>query len=340
MLKINNIQFQKPYTKANNVKQSEKPKSHLKPNSLKANQQKENENINDLKNSKKTKSVKDRFKLPNEVEGWVFGYKDNDQDESNHDSELSDIDDTYLQTMAISDKEDEPDPKYTESLEQKNLKISEMIRQIRSYKKLQKQWAKRNSMYSKKESFSDNITNIIFPKSESNTLNSAENLEDKKIKKDQASTISAFTGLSDFQASFKLDKNKTTTKEIKKTEESPVKEKKKNKPSEGIKYKPVSSCIARAMPGSVQQNITLEKTFFKDLLRLSKQRYIAKLNFDYQNRIFIEQQSKKGLYGNDLKASTSSNLDILSSRLFYFEIILKQIFFYYKESVSMHCFMG
>ena len=48
-------------------------------------------------------------------------------------------------------------------------------------------------------------------------------------------------------------------------------EKKESGPS--IKYKASSNSMARAMSGKLQQNITLERTFFKDLLSLSRQRY-------------------------------------------------------------------
>lgn len=62
-----------------------------------------------------------------------------------------------------------------------------------------------------------------------------------------------------------------------------------------IKYKKSCSGMSRAMPGKIQQNITLERTFFKDLLKLSRERYLTRINSDYQKRKFTDSQTKKGL---------------------------------------------
>ena len=60
------------------------------------------------------------------------------------------------------------------------------------------------------------------------------------------------------------------------------------------------------MPGSLQQNITIERTFFKDLLKLSKQRYISKLNSDFQKKRFAANQARKGLYSDIDQTATRS----------------------------------
>ena len=55
-----------------------------------------------------------------------------------------------------------------------------------------------------------------------------------------------------------------------------------------------SSDISRNMPGNLQQNITIERTFLKDLLKLSKQRYFAKLGFEFEMRRFTARQETRG----------------------------------------------
>lgn len=62
-----------------------------------------------------------------------------------------------------------------------------------------------------------------------------------------------------------------------------------------IKFKASKNGLSRAVPGKLQQNITLERNFFKDLLKLSRQRYLVKVGTDFQMRKFTDKQSKKGL---------------------------------------------
>jgi len=71
---------------------------------------------------------------------------------------------------------------------------------------------------------------------------------------------------------------------------------KKKSRDESKKFRSISSGISRAVPGSLQQNITIERNFFKDLLKLSKQRYITKINADFQKKRFLIKQTNKGLY--------------------------------------------
>ncbi len=73
-----------------------------------------------------------------------------------------------------------------------------------------------------------------------------------------------------------------------------------------IKYKNAKNGLSRMVPGKLQQNITLERTFFKDLLKLSRERYITRLNSDFQKRKFLEAQSKKGLCDDGRKRDHSS----------------------------------
>ena len=57
--------------------------------------------------------------------------------------------------------------------------------------------------------------------------------------------------------------------------------------------------MSRSVPGNLQKNVTAERKFFKELLRLSQQRYVELLNMDYQKKIFITRQANKGIYVND-----------------------------------------
>jgi len=77
------------------------------------------------------------------------------------------------------------------------------------------------------------------------------------------------------------------------------------KSDKSIKYKNAKNGLSRMVPGKLQQNITLERAFFKDLLKLSRERYITRLNSDYQKRKFVEAQSKKGLCDEDKRSSSS-----------------------------------
>jgi hypothetical protein len=53
--------------------------------------------------------------------------------------------------------------------------------------------------------------------------------------------------------------------------------------------------MARRQPGIIQQNITVERVFLKDLLKLSRQRYIVKQGMEFQAKRFTEKQERKGL---------------------------------------------
>ena len=77
------------------------------------------------------------------------------------------------------------------------------------------------------------------------------------------------------------------------------------KSEKSIKYKNAKNGLSRMVPGKLQQNITLERTFFRDLLKLSRERYITRLNSDYQKRKFVEAQSKKGLCDYGRRSNSS-----------------------------------
>jgi hypothetical protein len=62
-----------------------------------------------------------------------------------------------------------------------------------------------------------------------------------------------------------------------------------------LKLKSINNGMTRVVPGSLQQNITVERNFFKDLIKLSRQRYLSKLSSEFYMRRFLSVQSRKGL---------------------------------------------
>ena len=85
----------------------------------------------------------------------------------------------------------------------------------------------------------------------------------------------------------------------------PKRKSKSAKDSGSLKFKSAKSGMTRAVPGQPPQNITIERTYFKDLLKLSQQRYFYKLSVDFQKRAFIMRQKKKNLYKDSRSPSQS-----------------------------------
>lgn len=69
----------------------------------------------------------------------------------------------------------------------------------------------------------------------------------------------------------------------------------KNNKTDKQKFETISNGMSRAIPGVLQQNITLERTYYNDLILLSKQRYTLKRSMEYQQKIFLNKQEMKGL---------------------------------------------
>jgi len=83
-----------------------------------------------------------------------------------------------------------------------------------------------------------------------------------------------------------------------KNEEENEKEK-KDRPKSGLIKKGKENSMSRSVPGNLQKNVTAERKFLKELLKLSQQRYIELINIDYQKKMFITRQANKGIYVND-----------------------------------------
>jgi hypothetical protein len=78
------------------------------------------------------------------------------------------------------------------------------------------------------------------------------------------------------------------------TKKDSEKENNKSKVNTNFNFKNVNNEMLRAVPGSLQQNITLERNLFRDLMRLSRQRYLFRLGSDFQRNQFSANQIRKG----------------------------------------------
>lgn len=97
----------------------------------------------------------------------------------------------------------------------------------------------------------------------------------------------------------KLINPKFSNYKIKKEFENETKDIKKidNKKFEKQHYEFNSNGMNGAISGLSQQNITLERAYYNDLILLSKQRFIIKRNMEYQQKMFRKKQEFKGLLG-------------------------------------------
>ncbi len=117
----------------------------------------------------------------------------------------------------------------------------------------------------------------------------------KKTEKDETKERLSTIGPNPFGAAiFDFNPKDSEELESKKSDSRPTSAKKEDIGA-SMKFKASKNGLSRAVPGKLQQNITLERNFFRDLLKLSRQRYLVKINTDYQKRKFTDIQAKKGL---------------------------------------------
>ena len=221
---------------------------------------------------KRTSYSASRFKLPSEIERWAYSNETNEEVRLGFDPEdFESIDDSYLDKF-----DQDPNEKKIifNRLEQKQ-KIINVLKQCKSRKDLKQK--------NKDDDFNDIISNIISANSNS-TIQEVESL-----KKNQ-SNMKIVDQDQDQEKQQQHSSEEDESKEEKKAKKL-IKRKESSK-----KFSTVNSGISRAMPGSLQQNITIERNFFKDLLKLSKQRYISKLNTEFQKKRFVNIQTRKGLF--------------------------------------------
>ena len=254
-----------------------------------------------------TSSVSSRakFKVTSEIERWAYGHDKDSGDEKAHDSdEIKSIDDKYLDTIVPADLKDESLNEREDPMDRRQ-KITHIIRNIREHKQMVTEMCKKDptlrlelSGYAIKQMTLDNSRKSASQSQTDATLTT------------MSGNSSKHTILLD------SDMNQSKTSVLNESV-SDKKLKKESAPQQNsLKFKPASGVQRLAMPGRLQQNITLERTFFKDLLKLSKQRYLAKVNADFQRRKFAENQTKKGLcdQNSDARSYWSSSAH---SRFFY-----------------------
>ena len=60
-------------------------------------------------------------------------------------------------------------------------------------------------------------------------------------------------------------------------------------------YTLLKSGKVRMVPGNLKHNVALERVFFKDLIKLSRERYSTKKETDWLKNNFLISQAKKGI---------------------------------------------
>lgn len=221
---------------------------------------------NKLRLTRAKTSLKTKFKIPNEVERWAIGQR-NSKYQTNYDSDdFESIDDSYIRNLAINDQS-ENDKKQQiiddNAQEQQRIRIREMIKNLRRAKEIQKKLNK--GFYGVLEQQHEQQQQQQSQKSEG----SKQNIDgSEKAPEDE---------------------------EVSRIENGNVKLQKKKPKEKSFEFRSMNTGMARAVPGSLQQNITVERTFFKELLDLSKQRYMFRLGADFKKRQFQARQERKGL---------------------------------------------
>jgi hypothetical protein len=219
-------------------------------------------------------SLKSKFKIPNEVERWALGQR-NSKYQTNYDSDdFESIDDSYIRNLAINDQS-ENDKKQQiadkNEQEQQRLRIREMIKNLRRAKEIQKKLNK--GFYG--------------------VLEQQKEQEQQQQQQQQSSQQIENSAKLNDSASEKMLEDE----EVLRIENGHVKDQKKSSKTKekSFEFRSLNNGMTRAVPGSLQQNITVERTFFKELLDLSKQRYMFRLGADFKKRQFQARQEKKGL---------------------------------------------
>lgn len=82
-------------------------------------------------------------------------------------------------------------------------------------------------------------------------------------------------------------------------------------------FKNINSGYARLIPGALKHNVTIERVLFKDLLKLSKDRYASKKEIDIDKRGFLFNQSKKGIFTEDYNTKYFLRYYLIKLQLIY-----------------------
>ena len=232
----------------------------------------------------KISKFKSKFQIPSEVERWALGTQD-EVVKYDSDDGIENIDDTYLKFLAEIDTRIEPEENVDEikTEDQQREKIRNILLNVRRNKELKKKLSK---SFSRSKTIAEIALEAMPAKEENKKSVDVKIVDDDKEDEDMHGHSKKKSNHQNVDTSFK--------------------------------FKSVNNGLTRAVPGSLQQNITVERTFFKDLLKLSKQRYLYKMSSDFQKRQFTAKQERKGLIAKPADDSTTTSTDNLSRYVYIF----------------------
>jgi hypothetical protein len=239
-----------------------------------------------MTNMKKT-SFRDKFGIPNEIERWAIGQNNNlpayDLDE------FDSIDDKYLEEIATFDTNIESTDKNSQ-----NQRIHLMLENLRKKKqtKLAKKYKHRIMHFQGTDVF--------------NSTSNLSNVTGTSIGSQPMSGLSTNHGMDLKKKSSLTQLTPPSTIDSANTQKKNEKENNKSQVNTNFNFKNVNNEMLRAVPGSLQQNITLERNLFRDLMRLSRQRYLFRIGSDFQRNQFSTNQTRKGFLP-DKKNQASTN---------------------------------
>jgi hypothetical protein len=214
----------------------------------------------------------EKLKINNEVTRWAFGHKNDAEIDQDSDNSLND---EYLDEIGVGYKTKE---ELAEAKLKKKKKLKEQKAEIKNLmESMRRRSLTNNETYQSKSRF----LSLFDGDAQNDLAAAAANFNIPSMNMDSIMTfddINKEDVLSGDEGSSGYDSSKE------KRDKSQLK----------------SNKMSRAQPGIIQQNITVERVFLKDLLKLSRQRYIAKLGMEFQAKCFTEKQQRKGLMDSTL----------------------------------------
>ena len=236
----------------------------------------------------KQKRTKEKMKVNNEIHRWALGYEytndiPNDSDESIDDSYLDELEGLYKTREEL----EEARAKKKKRLKEQKIQVTNLLESIR------RRSLPKSDNYQKRSKFFQDINEtqsnepIIILNNLNNltvgNLNMITPAKDRNVYLTSSTNqVNPLESSDDERRDDHSNENENNIKKDKKLFKT------KNK-------------MSRAIPGIIQQNITLERVFYKDLLKLSRQRYITKQSIEFQAKNFSEMQQRKGLIDSPLK---------------------------------------
>lgn len=222
-------------------------------------------NLKFFEKDHKTKIKKNTLRSSSEIENWVL--------KSNFIE--SKIENDILGGASLADFEYDPNNLYREEeFNKKRLKVLKVLREVK-LKKLSR-------MKNKSENETSGFDNLMWNLMSANFKSFNCNCEKEKY--------ASMTKIE--QIKFKKDERKKSDIDF-------------GKEQRLEKLRSLNSGHARLMPGNLPQNITMERILFKDLFKLSKQRFSHKKDTDLLKKDFFRSQVKKGLLCAKTKLNVS-----------------------------------